>query len=196
DLDPARPEQSARYDPAAVIARHGADALRHWAAGSQLGHDVRYHERDVRAGRKVVLKLWNLARFCEAVLIGAPAVAGEWRAPADRWLLHRAGLAVERATAGFEAYNYVAAREAADTLLWAFADDWLEMAKHLFWSPDGYPEAARQSARATMAGALRTLLGLMAPFLPFVTEEIYQRLYAAAEGAVSLHVTPWPTVTE
>ena len=52
-----------RYDPSSVIEKFGADALRYWAAGSHLGHDLRFHERDVKAGRKLVIKLWNAARF-------------------------------------------------------------------------------------------------------------------------------------
>jgi valyl-tRNA synthetase len=66
------------------------------------------------------------------------------------------------------------------------------MVKDRFWNPDRHPEASRASARATLWEALRTVLALYAPFLPFVTEDLYQQIYQPYEGTVSLHVTAWP----
>src|SRR5690606_38177260 len=68
------------------------------------------------------------------------------------------------------------------------------MVKPRFRYPAEHTEAERDSARATLWEALRALLGLFAPFAPFITEHLYQRLYRPYEGAVSLHLTPWPAV--
>jgi len=186
-----------RYEPYAVVRKYGADALRYWAAGSQLGNDTRFNEKDVRAGRKVVVKLWNAARFALLQLDGfdpagaRPAFAD--RTPEDRWLLAELNAVLPTVKASFDGYNYAPAREAIDRFFWGtFTDNYLEMVKDRFWNPERYPEAARDSARATLWEALRTLLSLYAPFIPFVTEALYQRIYRPYEGTVSLHVTTWP----
>jgi len=186
-----------RYEPYAVIRKFGADALRYWAAGSHLGNDTRYNEKDVRAGRKLVIKLWNAARFALMQLDGfdpdAPRPAFADRTPEDRWLLTELNGILPTVKKGFESYNYAVAREATDHFFWgAFTDNYLEMVKDRFWNPDRHPEASRESARATLWEALRTVLSLYAPFLPFVTEELYQQIYRPYEDAVSLHVTSWP----
>ena len=190
DLDPNDPERFRAYDPQSVMATHGADAVRHWAARATLGQDVRYHERDVRAGRKVVIKLWNLARFAQPHL---GAVADRPSAlPEDSWILRRTDDAIRDATAAFEGFDYSGARQSTDDLLWDFADDWLELAKHRIWFSELHGDSRVAAAGTTMAHVLRELIGLYAPFLPFVTEEIYSRLYAVGEAAPSIHVTPWP----
>lgn len=190
DLDPNDPERFRAYDPQSVMAKHGADAVRHWAARAGLGQDVRYNERDVRAGRKVVIKLWNLARFAQPhlnfVADSAEAV------PEDGWIRGRTDDAIRGATAAFEEFDYSTARQAADDLLWDFADDWLELAKHRIWFPDLHGQTRVVAAGATLAYVLRQLIGLYALFLPFVTEEIFSRLFGPREGASSIHISSWP----
>jgi len=186
-----------RYEPYGVVRKYGADALRYWAAGSHLGHDTRYNEKDVRAGRKLVVKLWNAARFALMQMDGfdpeAPRPAFENRTPEDRWLLTELNQILPTVEQGMETYNYAVAREAIDRFFWGtFCDDYLEMVKDRFWNPERYEESARESARATLWEALRILLSLYAPILPFVTEELYQRIYKPLEGTVSLHITSWP----
>jgi valyl-tRNA synthetase len=188
---------SDRYDPMAVIGRHGADALRFWAAGTHLGGDSRYSEREVRTGRKVVLKLWNVARFLDEHLLGArdaaPVAPPSERPVEDRWLLHRLAATIERATAGFDRYDYATAREATDRFFWSeLADTWIELVKHRVRRPGDHPASALAAARATGGEALAAVVGLWAPFLPHVTEEIYRRLLRGEGGPVSVHVTPWP----
>lgn len=184
-----------RYDPARVIERFGADALRHWAARTQLGGDARYSERAVRAGRKVVVKLWNAARFARLHLHDfdpeAPRPAVAARAPEDRWALCALAEAARTAREGLERYDYAVGLRALDRFFWTFCDDYLELAKDRL-TTDRWTPAQRLAAQATLWEALRVLLGLYAPYLPFVTEGLWQRLYASREDAVSLHVTRYP----
>ena len=176
-----------RYDPSSVIEKFGADALRYWAAGSHLGHDLRFHERDVKAGRKLVIKLWNASRFMLMQMEGfdptaaRPAFAD--RTPEDRWLLIELNKCIEAVTRGFEIYEYAVSREALDRFFWiTFCDNYLELIKDRFWRPDQYPDSARESGQATLYESLRAVLGLFAPFLPFVTESLYQKIYRDQEG--------------
>ena len=191
-----------RYDPASVLDKYGADALRYWAAGSQLGHDLRYNEKDVKAGRKLVVKLWNAARFVLMQLEGfdpenttRPEPTN--RTPEDRWLLNELNQVVEKVNAGFAKYDYARGREALERFFWGtFCDNYLEIVKDRFWNPERYDDQARVSAQATLWEALRTVLGLFAPYLPFVTESLWQAIYKPYEDKVSLHVTGFPQVNE
>ncbi len=186
-----------RYDPYSVIKKFGADAVRYWAAGGSLGHDLRYNERDVQNGRKLVVKLWNAARFC-ALQFGAydpqrDTIPFQERTPEDRWVLTELNQIISRVSQAFEHYSYSEARELIDKVFWSvFCDDYLEMIKDRFWTPAEYPDSARTSARCTMWELLRTTLSLYAPFLPYITEHIYQQIYRRTENIASLHLSSWP----
>ena len=186
-----------RYEPYAVVKKYGADALRYWAASSNLGSDTRYSEREVKSGRRLVVKMWNACRFGFSHLEGfdpdGPRVPFDERTPEDRWLLTELNAVVPRLEAAFAGYNYAKAREALDDFFWnTFCDNYLELIKDRFWRPEAYDEAQRASARATLWEAVRAILALYAPFVPFITEALYQRLYRPVEGTVSLHVAGWP----
>jgi valyl-tRNA synthetase len=186
-----------RYDPYAVIQKFGADSVRYWASGGSLGHDLRYNEKDVQIGRKLVVKLWNAARFAD-LQMGAYDPIKDFvpfaeRTPEDRWLLAELNKVLPRAKKAFEGYSYHEAREATDSFFWSiFCDDYLELIKDRFWTPENYSEQTRASARSTLFESLRIILGLYAPFLPFVTEYLYQQFYKGHEAAKSLHVSDWP----
>jgi valyl-tRNA synthetase len=179
---------SARYSPSDVIERFGADALRLWAAKARSGTDLRYNEKDIRAGRKFAVKLWNVGRFIslnvgESGPDGTAPPAGE-RGLVDRWVLAHLADTVTEATQSFDVYDYAAAYQASSRMFWSvYCDRYLEMIK------DRVSEA---SARWTLWESYRVLLGLFAPFAPFVTEQMYQRFYRRHEAAASLHLTAWP----
>ena len=186
-----------RYNPASVIERYGADALRYWAAGTRLGHDLRYSEKDVRAGRKVVVKLWNVAKLCETYLENFNPTQGAVplaeRPLEDRFIASRLEHVVQQVTVFFEAYEYAGAREVLEKFFWGtYCDDYLEVIKDRFWHAEAYGTSSKAAAQTTLWESLRTLLALFAPILPFVTDEIYGRRYADLEGQVSIHATDWP----
>jgi len=186
-----------RYEPYSVIKKFGADSVRYWAAGGSLGHDLRYNEKDVQIGRKLVVKLWNAARFADLQIgdyepVGAMVPFAN-RTPEDRWLLAELNKVLLVARDAFERYSYHEAREVTDKFFWTiFCDDYLELIKDRFWTPELYAEESRASARSTLWESLRIVLSLYAPFLPFVTEYLFQQFYKETETAVSLHKSPWP----
>ncbi|HTU43921.1 MAG TPA: valine--tRNA ligase [Bryobacteraceae bacterium] len=190
-----------RYEPYAVVRKYGADSLRYWAAGSQLGNDLRYNEGDVKVGRKLVIKLWNAARYCLLQWTNFDPCAAQipvhLRTIEDRWLIRTLQRAIGAATHGFESYNYALAREATDRFFWdTFCDDYLEIVKARFWTPERYSDATRQAAQITMWECFRSILLLYAPFVPFITEHLYQRIYRPFESSTSIHTATWPVVAE
>lgn len=186
-----------RYDPYSLIGKYGADALRYWAASSQLGHDLRFNERDVKDGRKIVVKLWNVARMCLMYLDGfdpsCDRVPFSERPVEDQWILSELGDVTARMTENFEVYDYATARETLNKFFWMnYCDDYLELVKGRFWEDSSWTDSDRKAAQSTLYETLRTLLSLFAPFLPYITEEIYQKVSRFGEAAPSLHVTAWP----
>jgi valyl-tRNA synthetase len=184
------------------MARYGADALRLWATKGRIGSDMRYNEKDVRTGRKFTVKLWNVGRFLSMNLghfdPGGPAPAAGERNIVDRWLLSHLSDAVAEATAAFEAHDYMQAHQAASRMFWSiYCDRYIEMIKDRLGddaqpSDDARPGQDADSARWTLWESYRVLLGLFAPFAPFLTEHMYQRFYRDHEDVVSLHLTRWP----
>lgn len=186
-----------RYDPYSVIEKYGADALRYWAAGTHLGNDARYTEEEVRIGKKLVTKLWNAARFCALQCnLSDPSaffIPREKRRHEDRWIISELNRILLPVQTSLDNYQYAQAREHIDTFFWdAFCDNYLEIIKDRFWRSDKYGADDLNSTRSSLWEVLRTLLGLYASFLPFVTEELFQHIFALHEQAPSIHMTSWP----
>ena len=199
DLDKSTgPDGYNRYVPDDVMGKYGADAVRLWATRGRIGTDLRYNEKDIRTGRKFAVKLWNVGRFLSMNLgdldVSAPATApppGE-RDIVDRWVLSHLADTVAEATAAFGTHDYMQAHQAASRMFWSvYCDRYLEMIKDRLGA-----SGDRDSARWTLWESFRVLLGLFAPFAPFVTERMYQQFYRTHEGAISLHLTRWPEPDE
>ena len=188
------PDGYNRYVPDDVMGKYGADAVRLWATRGRIGTDLRYNEKDIRTGRKFAVKLWNVGRFLSMNLgdldVSATATApppGE-RDIVDRWVLSHLADTVAEATAAFGTHDYMQAHQAASRMFWSvYCDRYLEMIKDRIGA-----SGDRDSARWTLRESFRVLLGLFAPFAPFVTERMYQQFYRTHEGTISLHLTRWP----
>ncbi|MDA8048861.1 MAG: valine--tRNA ligase [Rhodospirillales bacterium] len=176
-------------DPLALIDRYGADALR-FAIGllAGPGRDIKLGPARVEAARSFVTKIWNAARFCEMNGIRPdPAFRPETaRLALCRWVLDAANRAIEEATASLDAYRFDDYAGACHRFAWHVFCDWfLELAKPALSDADRAGEV-----RAAAAHVLGILLGLLHPLIPFVTEELWERLGYGASG--SLIRAPWP----
>ncbi|HVU69604.1 MAG TPA: valine--tRNA ligase [Ktedonobacteraceae bacterium] len=177
--------------PLSMIERYSADAVRYWAASTGFGKDALISEEKIKNGGKLINKLWNVARFSERFLEDyRPARQGYELTPADNWLLAHLANLIERATALLRDGEYATAKSEIEAFFWRdLADNYLEMCKERLYNEIG---PLHEGARYTLYHTLLTMLKLFAPFLPYVTEEVYRNLFAASEGPVSLHLTRWP----
>ncbi|MCU4926355.1 valine--tRNA ligase [Halobacteria archaeon AArc-dxtr1] len=172
--------------PDEVLADYPVDAVRFWAASAAVGDDFPYQEKDLRAGEKLLRKLWNASKLVDTLAPEEPEEPDELE-PIDRWLLAELDDAVEQLTTQFEAYEFAKARDRLRTFFWnTFCDDYLEIAKGREDNP---------STQYALRTAHRTFLQLWAPFLPHVTEEIWQAVYDGDGGSLdetSIHTRDWP----
>lgn len=171
-------------DPLDVIAEYGTDALRlSLIKGIAPGADSRFYYEKVEDSRNFVNKLWNISRYVlmqeEAVAAGE-GNAGDGSALADKWILSRLQRLVEDVTADLEAYQFSQAAEKLYDFTWReFADWYVEMSKI-----DGVGSAARE--------VLETILKLLHPIAPFVTEQIAQEIGLRDKLGNFLMVAQWP----
>ncbi|MGJ9710758.1 valine--tRNA ligase [Actinotignum sp. GS-2025c] len=172
--------------PMDLLVRHGADAVRYWAASARLGVDAAFDEKQMKVGRRLAMKVLNASKFALGMGgEGSPVCLDASRVtePIDRALLADLARVVEEATAAFEAFDHTRALEATETAFWTFCDDYLELVKDRAYSDTSEAE----SARVTLAIAVDTFLRLLAPFIPYATAEVWSWYRTG-----SVHRAAWP----
>ena len=177
--------------PEEVVEEHGADAFRQAIAlGGQPGSDIQFQSKEVTSASRFLTKLWNISRFADGHLdedtpgIDAPA----YRA-ADKWILTEFDRVTREVEDDMAAYRFDAALRTIREFVWHdLADDYLELIKgRLYEGRPGERNAARHALYTTLSGSLR----MLAPFSPFLTEEVWNELPGTDD---SVHVADWPAI--
>ena len=182
-------------DPLEVIAQYGADALRFMLVdGSTPGNDMRYIEKKVEAARNFANKLWNATRF---VLMNLPEdfepglPCEELLDMSDKWVLTKLNQVAGAMTDNLEHYEMGLAAAKINSFIWDVYCDWfIEIAKPRLNSGDAQQA---DTARRVLVYVLDKALKLLHPFMPFITEELYQALPGSAE---TIMTQAWPTFDE
>jgi valyl-tRNA synthetase len=190
--------------PLEMIERYSADAIRFWAASTNPGKDAVISEQKIKLGAKLINKLWNISRFCQQFLVDYhPKYSPHLLTAADRWILSRCQWLIRQVTQLLEKYEYASAKSEIESFFWLdLADNYLEMSKQRLYDKT---QPTRDGARFTLYHVLLNLIKLFAPYIPHVTEEIYQKVFcpdieiqdhSTPIPIQSIHILEWPTPQE
>ncbi|WP_085509018.1 valine--tRNA ligase [Thalassobacillus devorans] len=180
-------------DPMDVIEKYGADSLRYFlSTGSAPGQDLRFQWEKVESTWNFVNKIWNASRFALMNMGGMKYeeidLSGE-KSVADEWILTRLNQTIEQVTKNIDRYEFGEAGRHLYNFIWdEFCDWYIEMAKLPLYGED---EAKIKTTRSVLAYTLDNIMRMLHPFMPFVTEEIWQHLPHEGE---SITQASWPRV--
>jgi valyl-tRNA synthetase len=182
--------------PLALLEEHGSDGVRYWAASGRPGTDTMFDTNQMRVGRRLAIKILNASKFALSDSRGQTSSTDLTEVcpraidvPVDRAMIRNLAALVDEATAAFEEYDYARVLQRTESFFWRFCDDYLELVKGRRYGEQG-PEAAG-SANSALTAALSVMLRLFAPFLVFVTDEVWSWWQPG-----SIHRAPWPTSAE
>ena len=191
-LDPDRKKMSKSkgnvVTPSGMLEQHGSDAVRYWAASAKLGTDASFDPQNptqIKIGRRLAIKLLNAAKF---TLSFDASGAGMVTEALDRSVLAGLARVIDEATRAFDNYDHARALEITESYFWKFCDDYLELVKERAHGGTGQAQA---SAVTALRAALSVFVRLLAPFLPYATEEVWSWF-----GDGSVHLAAWPVADE
>lgn len=179
-------------DPEQLIKNFSADAIRYWAAKGRLGVDIAFNQEVIKKGQRLVTKIWNALKFC-AEYIDFSLVDRSFLQPTRQdclsaWLLQKLQDLKKTYHQNFASYEYASALDALDDFFWGtFCDNYIELVKGQIFSPENYSSETKIIYSTTLYYAGLEILKLYAPFIPFVTEGLYQAIFVPYEKKLSLH---------
>lgn len=196
-------------NPEKLLEQYGSDVTRYWSATSRLGADTAYCENTMKNGKRLVNKLWNAAKFVSQHFSAISledknktlddlVASGKICRNMDLWLVSEASVLVRKATKEMENYEYASAMHLIENFFWSnFCDNYLEITKVRSYNENNTDDTGKYSTILSLYHTMHILIKLMAPFVPHITEEIYQTFYCSDSSAVSVHSqNNWPKIAE
>jgi valyl-tRNA synthetase len=179
-----------------VLDKYGADAARQWAAGGgSTGSDVPFRWPDVEYSWRFLIKIWNASYFVNKQSEDYSSLKKLEISlqPLDRWVLSKTEKLIQNVSTSLEKYQFNNYLEELRNFVWhVFCDNYLESVKSRLYKPEIYGENRKKTTQYVLNNVLYKMLQLLAPITPYITEEIYQNLFAKEKGYSSIHLTPWP----
>ena len=177
---------NSKVEPIDIVNQYSADIVRYWAGSGRLGTDIVFSEETLDRGRKLINKIWNVAKFIEMHLQDFEDRDFQNYEYIDKWILGK----YQEMEAGFikylDEYEVGLALNHLEKFFWNFCDNYVEIVKHRLYRPEEFGVEPRYSGQKTVYMILYKLLQDFSIFFPFITEEIYQEIYHKEK---SIHLT-------
>lgn len=212
-LDPDRKKMSKSkgnvVTPERLLDTYSTDAIRYWAARARLGVDTAFDESVLKIGQKLITKLFNASKFVLSFfdedgqdLFKDPSLA-KVTEPLDKSFLLELNDLVLSSSESLKKFDYAAALNAIEQSFWNFCDNYLELVKVRAYAKENVTKEEQESALITLKTALSVYLRLFAPYIPYITEEVWQASFSEQknfffddESTTSIHKSKWPSEAE
>ena len=189
---------NAKFWPKELLEQFGADAVRYRAASGQLGKDIVFEETELKNGQRLITKLWNACQFVKIHIESSnQELETKDLYPTDQRILSRLNETVAKVTKAYDNYEVGLAKIAFEEFFWRdFCDNYLELIKNRLYKPELYTngEELKVSAQYALSKCFWTILRLIAPIIPHVTEELYQDIFKSQYGLNSIHQATIPAI--
>jgi len=179
--------------PENLLKLYPVDAIRYWTAKGMLGQDTMFADTQLKMGQRLVVKLWNAFRFIQEHMKEeeAPIKDGVF----NGWIMHRASETFDQYKRYFDTYDYTKALDTVDQFFWSdVCDNYIECIKDSLFNPQKYDATLIKETRYTLYQAGLRILQMYAPFVPHVTDEIYQQLYRDTKKVASIHIFTFESI--
>lgn len=182
-------------DPENLIKNYPIDAIRYWTASAKLGIDTAFSEDQLKQGNRLLIKLFNAAKFVEqnckeeCIFLNEKFENfSEIKIDVNNWIINELSSCLKIYKESFEKYEFSSALESIEKFFWSiFCDNYLEIIKDMFFKPEKYNFEEINETKKTLSFIFRSILNLYSPFLIYLTEEIYQNLFAKNSNFKSIH---------
>jgi valyl-tRNA synthetase len=187
--------------PQVVVDKFSNDALRFAAASTKLGQDIPYQEKEVKTGMKIVNKVFNANKFAAQLLENFTAENRDFKLEdlnsIDKWIVSKLQFTIQKATTQMDNYDISFAKSTIEQFFMSdVADNYIEIVKLRLWKPEEFGKDEQLKAQKALYNVLYNSLKGLSPFIPFITEEVYQSFYKQFENTNSVHQTSWPKSNE
>jgi valyl-tRNA synthetase len=193
----SKSKDNAPTDPEKLLAMYAPDAIRFWTASATLGQDTAFSAEQIGIGQKLLTKLFNAAKFVHLNSQNQQVVAQkpEKLELVNAWMLARMQQTLVEYHKHFNENEFSLALQGVEKLFWHdFCDNYLEIIKDQFFNPANYSDAQKQATLWSLHEVLFVILQLYAPYLPHITEYLYQQLFVSSKKMHSIHLTQLPQV--
>jgi valyl-tRNA synthetase len=184
-----------QLSPFKLLEQYSADVIRYWTASGGLGNDITFSQTQLRIGQRLVTKLWNAFRFISDHMTSTPHEKIDSLGIVNEWILSEATLTFAQYSDYLKKNEFSRALDVVETFFWKqFCDTYLEFIKEQVFNPDRYTLYQVHATRWTVYWTGFRILQWFGPYVPFVTETLYQELYKKHSKCSSLHQTKFKTV--
>lgn len=194
----SKSKDNSKLTPENLLNTYSADVIRYWTASGSLGYDIAFSENQLKIGGRLTTKLWNAFIFIKDHIQLLPSSQQpEKLGDINNWLLHSASECFKEYQKYFENYEFGLALQKVESFFWAdFCDNYLELVKNQLFNPQEYSQEQVHATRWTLYHVGVRILQMYAPYMPYITETIYENIYKVREGVLSIHQTKFEPVQQ